>query len=1068
MFFFLVFVLLQQAMAQGNTVSGKITDASSNQPLPGVTVLVKGTSVGTATGVDGTYTIDVPEGNNTLVFSFIGYVPVERNVGNASTVNVALSTDTKQLSEVVVTALGYQREKETLPYSVGAVSSENLTYAKSNDVTTALAGKVAGVQLQGSPSSSFDNGNVVIRGASSLETSNPPLYVVDGTVTDQNSVIMDNVESISVLKGAAATALYGNRASAGVIIITSKKGTRGAPVVELNLSAAFERPSVTMPYQNEYAGGYTSNARMPGSTYDDEGFYIFRYKPGVHPESWAAFNGQRILDYGADESWGPKINGQLYRPYYSWYPGDDFGKLTPLTAHPDNIENFYETGVNLNNSIAVSGGGDNFLYRLTYANQNRSLIIPEANRNQHQVGLSTTVDVTDKVTALVNFNYTFSKTKGQPQEGYRLDGLNVTQNFNQWFQRQLDFERLKKYRNPDGSLQSWNIGDPNGTGDPALYLAPQYWDSPYFVINENYGTSDVNLLVGNIGLNYKINDYFSWQSSARMSNNTREADFRIATGGLNTDQYSMSQVTSREMNYESNLLFKRAFGDFTIDALIGGNLRKNYYNRTDQATAGGLSFPNYFDLSASIARPTVDRDFGTKQVNSFYGRSSFGFKNFLYLDLTARQDWSSALPENDNGFFYPSVGGSFVFTELVNNDAFRNILSSGKLRASWAQVGDDLNPFQVYTAIINQPLYDGNPSAEIGNQYRTGMIRPALTTSYEVGTDLRFFDRFGLEFTYYVDNNEDKILGLDVDPTTGFSTYQINAGKIQRKGFEVTLNADAFRGGDFTWNVAFNFGRNRSKVVELSDGIQNYLAGTQRNDTRLEHRVGKDWGMLVGRKWRRDEQGRVVVGANGIPLYDINQERGTIQPDFTGGLFNTLSYKGVSLSFSVDFQKGGLFHSLTSMYGLGTGLHENTVGVNDKGVDWRQFPSAGGGILIPGVYAPGTKIGGNDVSGQPNATYIPARTYFYTSLQRNNIDAHVIDASYLKLREVRLGYDLPATWLTKGMSNANLGVMVSNAWLISAPGKEFGVDPSELENTWYEGGQLPSTRTIGANLRVRF
>ncbi|GHA67263.1 SusC/RagA family TonB-linked outer membrane protein [Pontibacter akesuensis] len=1066
LFLFLVSVLLQQAMAQVKSVSGVVTDAANGQALPGVAVLVKGTTIGTATAADGSYSIEIPAGSNTLVFRYIGYQTTEKEVGNGSKVNVSLPVDTKQLEEVVVTALGYQREKETLPYSVGAVSSENLTYAKSNDVSTALVGKVAGVQIQGSPSSNFDNGNIVIRGANSLSTSQPPIYVVDGTVTDQNAVIMDNVASISVLKGAAATALYGQRAANGVVMITSKRGTRGTPTVELNLSAAFENPSVMMPYQNEYAGGYSSNARTPGSTYDSEGYYIFRYKPNTHPAEWAAFDGQRILDYGADESWGPKINGQLYRPYYSWYAGEDFGKLEPLTAQPDNVKDFYQTGTNFNNSIAFSGGAENFLYRLTYANQNRTLIIPNAERNQHQIGLNTSLDITQKLTASADLSYTTNKQDGRPQEGYRLDGLNVTQNFNQWFQRQLDFERLKNYRNPDGTLQSWNIGDPNGTGNPALYLAPQYWDSPYFVVNENYGTSTSSRLVGNLGLAYEFNDHFSWQSYARMSQRNAEGDFRIATGGLNTDGYSLYQNTVREMNYETNLLYKRAFGDFSVDALLGGNLRKNYYNQLEEETQGGLSFPNFFDMSASIARPLLTRGYSRQAVRSIYGRASFGYKSFLFIDVTNRNDWSSVLPEQNNRFMYPSIGGSFVFTEVINNQALTNVLSSGKLRASWAQVGADLAAYSVFTAIDDEPLYGSNPSAEIGNEFRTGNIKPSLTTSWEVGTDLRFFNAVGVEFTYYQDDNEDQILSLNIDPATGFSTYQINAGKIQRKGIEASITAQPLR-GDFTWDIALNIGRNRSKIVELADGLQTYLAATQRNDTRLEHRVGQEWGLLVGRMWKRDDQGRVIVGSNGIPLYEINKEKGTIQPDLTGGLFNNFSYKGISLAFSLDFQKGGLFHSLTKQYGWGSGLHEATVGVNDKGNDWRDFPSNGGGILIPGVYADGTVIGGENVGGQPNQTYIPARTYFYTSLQRDQINSMVIDASYLKLREVRLGYELPASILGTMVKSANIGLMVSNAWLISAPGKDLGIDPSELEETWYEGGQLPSTRTMGVNLRVR-
>lgn len=1059
MFFILTFLLLHQAMAQGNTVSGRVTDAATNQPIPGVTVLVKGTSVGTATGGDGAYTLNVPEGNNTLIFSFIGYNPVERTIGNATTIDVALSTDEKQLSEVVVTALGYQREKETLPYSVGAVSGENLTFSKSNDVTSSLMGKVSGVQIQGSPSSTFDNANVVIRGANGLNTTQPPLYIVDGTVTDQNSVIMDNVASISVLKGAAATALYGIRAADGVVLITSKKGSRGTPTVELNLSASFERPSVMMPYQDQYAGGYTSAYASPGTAFDDEGFYIFRYKPNIHPEEWASFDGQRLLQYGADESWGPRMNGQLYRPYYSWYPGEDFGKLEPLTPQPNNVRDFYRTGVYLNNSIAVSGGGDNFLYRVTYANQDRSLIIPNAHRNQHQVGLNSSLDVNPKLTVSTDVSFTSNNTKGQPGEGYSLNGLNVTQNFNQWFQRQLDFERLKNYRNPDGTLQSWNIGNPNVTGNPSIYLSPAYWDSPYFIVNESFTTAESNRLVGNLGFNYKFNDNFGWDSYARMSYRSRSGDGRMASGGINTDLFSLYEEVSREMNYESNLTYRRTFGEISVDALAGGNIRKNYFNRLEASTQGGLSSPNFFDIGASIARPQVDRTYRPQEVRSVYGRVSLGFRNFLYVDATARNDWASTLPTQNNSFFYPSIGGSFVFTELMDGGTLSNVLTSGKLRASYAQVGDDIDPFQVNIATNNQPIFRGTPSAEIGNEYRTGNIEPAITTSYEVGTDLRFFDRFGLEFTYYLDNNESRILRLNVDPATGFSTYQINAGKIQRKGFEASLTASAFRSTDFSWDVALNLGRNRSKVVELAPGLDNYLVATQRNDTRLEHRVGGEWGMLVGRMWRRDEQGRVIVGSNGIPLYDINQERGTIQPDFTGGLFNNFTYKGFNLAFSIDFQKGGLFHSLTKMYGLGAGLHESTVGVNDKGVEWREFPSAGGGVLIPGVYEDGT----------PNTTYISARNYFYAAQQRDNINTMVLDGTYIKLREVRLGYELPTSLLGGfGLKGANLGVIVNNAWLMYAPAQDYGIDPSELEETWYEGGQLPSTRTIGANLRVRF
>ena len=1053
-------------------LSGTVTSLEDGSALPGVSIIVKGTSKGTISDINGKYELSVEE-NATLVFSFIGFATKETVIKSQTQLDMALVPDQQSLKEVVVTAMGYQREKESLPYSVGIVNSENLTFAKSNDLSTSLAGKISGVQLQGSPSSTFDNGNIVIRGGSKLGTStstdNNPIYVVDGTVTEQNSVIMDNVKSITVLKGAAASALYGQRAQNGVIIITTKKGTKGAPTVELNLSAAFEKVSMLFPFQDQYGGGYASTTDSPGTSYDSEGFPTFKYKSTVHPASWASFNGQRMLDYGADESWGPKMNGQLYRPYYSWFPGSEFGQLSPLTPQPNSVKNFYNTGVNLNNSIAFSGGGDNFTYRMTYANQDRTLIVPEARRNQHQIGLSSSLDINKKLSVSSDISFTYSKTKGQPGEGYALNGSNVTQNFTQWWQRQLDTDRLKDYQNEDGSYMSWNIGDPNSTSDPKLYLKPQYWDSPYYTVQKNYSQNNTNRLVGNVGLKYKLLEDLTWQSYARMSYTNIEADSRFAFGGFNANSYSINQSIRREMNYETNLNYHHAFGDYSVDAMVGGNIRQNNWNELKETTQGGLTFPDFFDISASISRPNVVRDYALQKVRSVYGRVSLGYKSLLFLDGTLRNDWSSSLPSQNNSYMYPSLGGSFVFSELLKNSPVTQVLSSGKIKASWAKVGSDLPPFQVNTSLINQPLYGSNASAEIGNEYRTGNVKPSLTTSWEAGFDVRLFNKIGLEFTYYQDDNKDQILSLDVDPTTGFSKYQINAGKIQRKGVEASLNFTPFK-SDFYWDVTMSFGRNRSKVVELADGLNTYLVGTERANTRLEHRVGSEWGMLVGQKWRRNAEGRVLIDSNGSPLVDQNQDGGSIAPKFTGGLFNTLGYKSFSLSFSFDFQKGGQFASRAAVHGVGAGQHAMTVGVNDKGNDWRTFPSLGGGIRVDGVYGPGILINGEDVSGRENTTYIAASRYFNGARQGDNLNQNVLDASYIKLREIRLGYELPKTFLSKvGIKGANLGIMMNNAWLIYAPAaKEFGIDPSELEQYWYEGGQLPQTRTSGVNLRIRF
>lgn len=1056
------------AFAQTRTVTGTVRDAQGN-PVPFATVMVTGTKTAVTSDENGNFSINVPE-NGRLDVSATGFGTQTISV-TGNTVSPSLTRTEGQMQEVVVTALGIRREKKALGYSVQSVEGEDLTIAKSTDVSNSLAGKVAGVQLQGSPSSSFDNANILIRGVTGLGPQSP-IFVVDGTITDQSAIIMDNVESLSVLKGPAATALYGQRAGNGVVVITSKKGSRRKSTgVELNLGITRENLSVLPPYQNQYAGGYSSaymSKNSLGAGYlDDQGYYIFNYDPNVHPTSWASFQGQRMLEYGADESWGPKIDGSLYRPYYSWYPGEDFGTLVPMTAQPDNVKNFFQNGYNANNSIAFTSGAENYNFRLTYGNQNRSLIIPGAKRDQHQLGINGSYDIGRLLNLSTDMTYTTARTKGQPLEGYRLDGLNVTQNFNQWFQRQLDFERMKNYRQPDGSLNSWNIGDPNATGDFSQYSKPQYWDNPYFVIKENYGTQFTNRLVGNVGLNVKFNSHLNLQSYVRVSQSSSENDFRVATGGLQLDEYSINQHQFREMNYETNLVYRNRFGDFSVDGLLGGNIRNEFYSRLAMRTEGGLSAPNFFDIGASVARPTVNReDFRRKRVNSVYGKASFGFKDMLYLEGTLRNDWSSALPEANNSYLYPSVSTSFVFTELLKNSNTTNWLSFGKIRASFASVGSDLDFNQVNLAILNGSLYGPNPSVAIGNQFRSGNIRPSLTKAFEVGAEFRFFKRIGLDVAVYQNNNTDQIIPLDVSPTSGFTTAQVNAGNIQSKGIEASLSGAVINKSDFSWDVTLNWAKNSNFVKELAPGLNTYVYGTNRFDIRLEHRVGAEWGQYVGRKWKTNENGQTVILANGLPDYDINQDIGNVLPEWTGGMFQTLRYKNFDLAFSIDFQKGGMFYSETRNFNTGSGLSEETVGLNDKGHDWRDYPGtytrAGGntgmgGIRIPGQFADKTE----------NNRYIPARSFWYTARQRDARNV-LLDGSYLKLREVRLGYGIPASIMQRlgGVKSANLGVIVSNAWLIWANSKKYGVDPSELEVFHREGGQLSATRQIGFNLRV--
>ena len=1064
-----MFFSLNMALAQTTTVTGKITDAKG-APVESATVKEKGTSNATTADANGLFKITVKQ-NAVLQISATGFASFEVAAAKASKITLQESVD--NLSEVVVTALGVKREKKALGYSVQEVKGENLTIAKSTDVSTSLAGKVAGIQVVGSPSSAFDNGSILIRGVTGLGPQEP-IFVVDGTITNQSAVLMDNVENLSVLKGPAATALYGQRAANGAVVITTKRGSRKKfSGVEVNLGATFEKIALLPPYQNEYAGGYSSsytNKNSLGAGYlDDQGYYIFNYDPTVHPASWASFQGQKMLEYGADESWGPKINGSMYRAYWSWYPGKEFGQLTPMVGQPNNVKDFFQTGLNLNNSVAFTSGGEGHNFRLTYGNQQRTLVIPNANRDQHQIALNGSFDVGKKMTISTDVTYTTFATKGAPAEGYDLSGLNITQNFNQWFQRQLDMNRMKQYREADGSLNSWNIGDPNATSDFSSYGVPQYWDNPYFVVAENYTTQKQNRLVGNIGFNYKFNNHLSLQSNARMNSYYNENDGRMATGSLTLPYYRQAQNQYKEMNYEANLIYKNKFGAFSVDGLAGGNIRRNSYSQMSLATEGGLSSPNYFDIAASVSRPSYSRGYEKKIVNSFYGKASVGYKDFIFVDATLRNDWSSALPTANNSYLYPSVSTSFIFTEFLKT----SWLTYGKLRASYASVGSDLGAHSLDLAINNGSFYGSNASVSIGNQFKGGGIRPALTKAYEFGVELKLFKKIGFDATVYQNNNTDQILGVDVSPSSGFSTAQINAGNIVSQGIELSLNGKPIETKNFVWETSINWAKNRNEIKELAPGINTYLYATNRYDTRLEHRVGGQWGTYYGRKWRTDPtSGKTLIDATGQPLYDINKEIGTVLPKFTGGLFNTFRYKNFDLAFSIDFQSGGLFYSETRNFNSGTGLSQETVGVNDKGNDWRDYPgtystatgnAGNGGIRIPGVFANGALV------GKENNRYISARAYWYTARQRDASNV-LLDASFIKLREVRFGYSIPASVLKKMpfAKSANFGVILQNAWLIWATTKQWGIDPSELEVFYREGGQLSSTRQLGVNLRVTF
>ncbi len=1083
---FVLFLFSFPVLAQDVAITGTVTSAEDGSVLPGVNIAVKGTSRGTSSGANGTYQLNAPAGS-TLVFSFIGFTTQEVATGNRTTIDVRLATDAAQLQEVVVTALGIKRDAKSVSFATQQISQEQLQVVRQPDAGNALAGKVAGLQVLSQAGSKLGSGAVVrIRGAASLVDKNP-LYVVDGTPLTGDSgtpptldINPDDIETMSVLKGPNATALYGQRGDAGVIVITTKKGiARKGIGVDINSTTTFDQVNIIPKYQNEYGGGGASEWRT------------FTWAAG-NPVEWQALNGKRYHDYSDDASWGPRIDGGEYIPWYAWYPGTTANpnpyafKTAPYTAQPNNVRDYYNTGRTLNNGVSLRAGGNGYTTRLSFNNVNQTGVLPNTSLKRYYMTTATTFDLGKNLTAGINLNYTTERLGGEFDDDY--SNLSGSGSFNQWFHRDLDMSKLRELRDlrtPTGALASWNHNNPTATTNFSTvnFNRANYWYNWYsYLDNINFQTNR-DRLFGDVNLAYKINDHFRVQGWVRR--NQRNTNYEnktpniLETSAAQTGvkaEYTTGQISEREDNYEFLGSYDDTFGDFSLNANVGGNIRDNRYTRVDLATTGGLFVPDLYTIGNSIGTASQTNTRASKTVRSLYGRASLGWRDLVFLEVTGRNDWSSALPANNNSYFYPSVGGSFVFSELTR-DALP-FLSFGKLRGSWAQVGSDLNPYQLaLTYQVNQFKY-GNTNSLITtpNLLTNANIIPSLSSAFEAGVDLRFLkNRAGLAFTYYRENKINEILNVDVTSVSGFTQQVINAGRIERDGIEIQLDGKPVVGKDFNWDMTLNFARNNSRIVSLAPGINSIQATSATpfgasgqsfttNDAfgyaYVIHSTGADnggnnrWGQLRGNGIVYNN-GQPVLNEDGTYQFETNKYFGSVLPDFTGGFVNTLRYKSFSLGLSLDFQKGGKYFSLSNFWGTYSGLYAETAAVNDKGKNVRDDVADGGGVHVKGVSPTGETID----------TYVAAYDYYHQFGNNSIIDNSVFSASYIKLREVSLGYSLPIR-ANKYIQGVNLSVVARNPWLIYAANRN--IDPSELSQRFGENGQQPGTRSLGFNVRLSF
>ncbi|MBB5635892.1 TonB-linked SusC/RagA family outer membrane protein [Pedobacter cryoconitis] len=1044
----LSFIIVQTAVAQTEKISGVVTEKSTGLPLPGVSIIVKGTNIGTQTDGNGKFSI-AAKTNDIIKAISIGYSNQEIKVTSAKTIAIQLEESSNALSEVVVTALNIPKEKKSLGYSVQELKSKDLSEAKETNLVNAFSGKIAGVQVTNSQGD-MGSSRIIIRGETSISNNNQPLFVIDGvpvdnsqnlgtggsrdfanTISDINS---EDIESMSVLKGPNAAALYGSRAAAGVILITTKKGKSGQGLgISVNSNATFSTLLTIPSYQNSYGQGANGQ---------------FSYVDG---------KGGGIND-GVDESWGPRLDGRLIPQFNS------NGVPVPFIAHPNNVRDFFNTGRTLNNGIAISGSGDKYDLRFSYNNLDQTGVIPNSSQSKNSFLLNATYKITPKLTFNASANYVNSSAANLPGSGGKRASSTMLQ-FT-WFGRQVDVSQLKTYKDANGNNINWNNS---------------YYSNPYFVAYENTVGQIRNRLIGSAEINYKIIDGLSanFRTGNDYYTDRRKIKIAYGTNGTPFGSYEEDAYTFSENNTEGRLDYtKKLSSDFNLDVLLGGNIRTTTIENNDQK-APKLAVNNLYTLSNSRDPLISSNVYNKQRVYSTFGSAQLGFRNYAYLNLTARNDWSSTLPPQNRSYFYPSVNASLILTEAF--DIKGDVLNFAKLRGGWSQVGKDAFAYQLDNNYAFTAPFDSNPQQNLSDTDLNPNLKPETTNSTEAGFELGFFkNRLRFDLSLYNTNSFNQILSLDVSSATGFLKKLVNGGTINNKGIEAQLGVTPIKTKNFSWDINVNYSMNRSKVKELYKDLKSYQLGSD-GSVQILATVGQPYGTIFGTAYARNAAGDIIVGADGTPQASPAKKiLGKYTPDWLGGITNTFTYKRISLSVLVDAHIGGQIYSGTNSTGTYTGVLASTLpgrGTENGGLSYYKNAAGNAVQVSPGAAAPGGAKVYDDgmifkgflADGTPNNTIIPASQYYKSF---NNIDeASVYSATYIKLREIKLGYTLPSQWIKSiGLQSATISAVGRNLFILhkNVP----NIDPESAFNTGNGQGLedlgLPTVRTMGFNLNFKF
>ena len=974
------------------TITGTITDAY-NQPVAFVNI-TNNSKKGTISDENGTYSIIASSKNDNLTFSYLGYKTQTITVGDRTLINIVLDDDITSLDQVVVTALGLERETKELGYAIQAIKSKDVTQVKTVNFLDNLQGKLAGVTVTQGATGVGSSSKITIRGEASFSNNNP-LFVVDGIPINNETVFNftneaaagfqeidfgngamevnpDDIESVTVLKGASAAALYGTRASNGVIVIKTKDGSKKKGFsVSINTSITVDSAFKLPEFQNEYGQGQSGE---------------FEFVDGL---------GGGTSD-NITYSWGPRLDaGNLIAqfdspvqlPDGSFVRGGDTALYnglaitpTPFNSNPDNLKDFYKTGVTTINNVAISNGFDYGNYRLSFTDLRSESIIPGVNLDRQTVSAKLNFKPSEKTAVTSSISYVNSSSDNRPSNGYGSENVNYS--LVAWGPRSLNIDSLRDY---------WQ---PGLEGIQQFSFNYTFFDNPYFILLENRNSFERDRIFGNISLKHQFtkNLSVSLRTGMDYSSEIRQLRRNFSSNRFQNGGYAEHDVKYREVNTDFLINYNNTFGEFSFDISAGGN-RLDQTASTKQSQTVNLAQPGIFNLNNAASPIEVFQFESNKRINSFYGIAKLGYKDFLFLDITGRNDWSSALatPFSVGGtsFFYPSASASFVLSNITE---LPKVFSFAKLRASIAQVGNDTGAFQTSGAFVSQTPFNGQPTFSNQNFIPNSNLKPEQITSYEFGADLRFFkDRLNFDVTYYNATNKDQIISLPIAISSGFNQQVINGGKVNTQGVEIVLGVTPIKNDNFNWNTTFNFATNRSTIKDLpqNDGrltlAYSRVYDSANQTVWFQVEEGGRIGDFYGTGYSKNENGEFLIDDSGRLIADNNLKKlGNYNPDFTLGWNNNFNYKNWNLSFLFDWRQGGKIVSRTRALGnVGGQLAETAF-----------RPEAG--IIAQGV---------NQTTGLRNTVAVSAESYYRQFFDRNHEENNVYDASFLKLRQFSIGYD---------------------------------------------------------------